>query len=120
MKGYKKGSIVFIMLCMNIWCLTLITLLIQIVGLAHYVTIKRAHTLIDEQRFDLLIYIARQYINEHKIEDILDATIFNSQVVLDGIDTFDGKIHLGCNEKRDIITINVSVNKHKKTIQETL
>jgi len=108
------------MLCMNIWCLTLITLLIQVVGLAHYVTIKRTHALIDEQRFDLLFYIARQYINEHKIEDILDGTIFNSQVVLDGIDTFDGKIHLKWSEKKDIITINVCVNKHKKTIQETL
>ena len=119
-KQHKKGSIVFVMLCINIWCALLIGSFIQIVGLAQYVAVKHTHTYLDECRFNLLIDIAKKYIEQYKGEGICEGIIFNEQVMLDDIDTFKGKIKLISNKKQHDITVTVRANGRKKIMQKTL
>lgn len=116
----SKGSIVFTVLCMNIWLTMLTILLIQIVGLTRYVSVKHMQSYNDDCRFDLLVGIAKRYIHQYKQEGITEGTIFNKDVVLEGIDTFKGKIELVFNKKKYDATITIYVDGRKKTIQKIL
>lgn len=116
----SKGSIVFTMLCMNIWLTMLTILLIQIVGLTRYVSVKHMQSYSDDCRFNLLVGIAKEYIHKYKKEGTVEGTIFYNDVLLDGIDTFKGKIELIFNKKEYNATITIYVDGRKKTIQKIL
>ena len=117
---YCKGSVIFIVLCVNMFCATLTILFIHIVGLAKYVAMKHKHTYIDDCRFKLLLDITKKYLTQYQIEETKGGIIFNDQIIVAGVDTFRGKVRVMPNYGKYDVILTIYSDGHKKTIKKTV
>lgn len=116
----SKGYILIILLCVNMWLGIVSMLVLQVVGLARYISVKHMIGYNDARRFDILIDLAKKYIGANQNQTILEGTIFTDDIIIDGIDTFKGRIDILLTKKQYIAEITIYINGKEKTIKKNL
>lgn len=116
----RRGSIVLLVVCLNIWLTFVGCLCVQIVGLARTLSSRFCESYKDDCRFEVLTDLARRYIKLYPQDVFFKGVIFDDEVLLEGVDAFKGKIEFFVNDKAYNTIITINVNQKEKIIKKKL